>query len=145
MKTNSLPLSAEARVEMLPLIDVVFLVLVAFIYASSFLAPKTGLPVDLPEASESKAQRDEVATITIKRNGDLFFNKDLVQSSDLEQVLITAKNDNNSIAIYIKADRRAQLDSLIQVIDITRKVEISNVTIATRHRPGNELSPDIVQ
>ena len=60
MKLPHHTLATEPRVEMIPLIDVVFLVLVAFIYASMFMTQKTGLPVDLPEASEAENEVSEV-------------------------------------------------------------------------------------
>ncbi len=66
------------HVEILPLIDVVFLVLIAFIYASMFLTQKTGLPVNLPESSETKTETSEVITLTITREGDLYLEEQQV-------------------------------------------------------------------
>ncbi len=131
MKLPGLAQGRESRVEMIPLIDVVFLVLVAFIYASAFLAPKTGLKVDLPEASQGKTQDGAVVTITIKRDGALFLDKAPIQLDAILPTLVRAKQNNASAELYLRADRNAQLDPLVQVMDIARQADMASLTIAT--------------
>jgi len=133
MKMPPLPVAAESRVEMIPLIDVVFLVLVAFIYASAFLSPKVGLPVDLPQAAEAESERAEIATVTIDRDGNLFLGEQPVSVSELPRALQRVKREGIT-SVYIKADRRARLDHLVRVMDICRAAKMDGLTIATRRR-----------
>lgn len=137
MKVPRLAVGGESRVEMIPLIDVVFLVLVAFIYASAFLAPKTGIPVDLPVASEGQTQDDSVLTVSIARDGSLYLDKQPIQLNALSRAFVQAKRANADTTVYIKADKKAQLDALVQVMDSARRAELSGLTIATR-RPARE-------
>ncbi|HIG79229.1 MAG TPA: biopolymer transporter ExbD [Cycloclasticus sp.] len=121
----------EPQVEMIPLIDVVFLVLVAFIYASMFMTYKSGLPVDLPKASETKQVKSEVLTLTIKKNGLLFLEEKPITLVHLGDALAMAKtNATKDIALYVVADREAKLESLVNVMDLARKAGISGLTIA---------------
>ena len=119
------------HVEMLPLIDVVFLVLIAFIYAVMFLTPKTGLPVNLPESSKAKTQTSEVLTLTITQGGELYIDKQRVQFAGLDAILSDAKAVQPDVALYVKADRHARLDPLVKVMDIAHRTGINSLTIAT--------------
>ena len=119
------------HVEILPLIDVVFLVLIAFIYASMFLTQRTGLPVNLPESSEAKTDTSEVLTLTITQEGELYIDKQRVQFTGLDAILSDAKAARPDLSLYVKADREAHLDPLVKVMDIAHKTGISGLTIAT--------------
>lgn len=119
------------HVEILPLIDVVFLVLIAFIYASMFLTQKTGLPVNLPESSEAKTEMSEVLTLTITREGELYIDKQRVQFTGLHTILSEANATQPDVGLYVKADRDAHVDLLVKVMDIAHKTGMNDLTIAT--------------
>ncbi len=132
MKLPENTLATEPQVEMIPLIDVVFLVLVAFIYASMFMTYKTGLSVDLPESSQAETVMSEVLTLTIMRDGSLFLNEDPVTPELLSDTLSTAKTvSGEKPALYVMADGEARLDPLIKIMDLARKAGITSLTIAT--------------
>lgn len=134
--------ATEPRVEMIPLIDVVFLVLVAFIYASMFMTYKTGLPVDLPEASETETEKSEVLTLTIMRDGSLFLNEEAIALEQLSDALLTAKTaSGDDVILYVMADREARLDPLVKVMDLARKAGITGLTIAAKQH----VNPEPVQ
>ena len=130
MKLPQSAAATESRVEMIPLIDVVFLVLVAFIYASMFMTHKTGLPVDLPEASQAQTEMSEVLTLTIMRDGSLTLNEIPVTLEKLGEKLSNAKTvSGEDVVLYVLADREARLDPLVQVMDLARKAGITGLTI----------------
>jgi len=132
MKLLDHTFATEPRVEMIPLIDVVFLVLVAFIYASLFMTYKTGLSVDLPEASETETVQSDALTLTIMRDGSLFLDKEPVTLVHLgERLSVAKKVSGEDVVLYVMADREAQLDSLVKVMDLARKAGITGLTIAT--------------
>ena len=123
---------------MIPFIDVVFLVLVAFIYASMFMTYKTGLPIDLPEASETEAEKSEVLTLVIMRDGSLLLDDVPVTLEDLEDRLGTAKTSSDEeLVLYVMADREARLDPLVKVMNLARRVGITGLTIAA----NRDLTP----
>lgn len=116
---------------MIPLIDVVFLILVAFIYASMFMTYKSGLPVDLPKASETQAEKSEVLTLSITSDGSLFLEGVPIALEHLEDALMLEKaNASKDISLYIMADRSVRLEPLIKVMDLARKTGIPGLTIA---------------
>jgi len=129
--------ATEPRVEMIPLIDVVFLVLVAFIYASMFMTDKTGLPVDLPEASEIEIEKSEVLTLTIMQDGSLFLDDKSIALKHLGDALSMAKTKfGEDLVLYVMADRDARLDPLVKVMDLARRAGITGLTIAAKRDPN---------
>ena len=71
----SLPTSKKARIEILPLIDIVFLLLVFFIYAMLSMAVHRGLPVDLPTSQTAKIDKKLILSVTIKADGSTFLDE----------------------------------------------------------------------
>lgn len=132
MRKSRRGIGTESKVEMIPLIDVVFLVLVTFIYASTFLSPKAGLPVDLPRASMSTMENTSVLVVTIDRNGMLYLDKEPVRLDRLSNAFSRASRRDGRAVVYVQADRRARIDLLVQIMDHARKAGISGLTIATR-------------
>ena len=70
MKVNVQP-AKKARIEMLPLIDIVFLLLVFFIYAMLSMAVHRGLPVILPTSSTAKIEKNLIISVTVKADGTI--------------------------------------------------------------------------
>ncbi len=132
MKTPPLRVDAEAQVEMLPLIDVVFLVLAAFIYASTFLTPRTGLTVALPQAGQAKMQNASAVTVTIRRDGHLFLGDKPVAVANLNQLLSAQHRLHADDSVVVNGDRRAQIGLLVRVMDAARTAGFKRLTIAAR-------------
>ena len=86
MKLN-LYKTKNPRIEMLPLIDVVFLLLVFFIYAMLSMAVHRGLSVVLPDSSIAKINKKLVLSVSIKSNGTIYIDKQQVALEDLAQRL----------------------------------------------------------
>ena len=124
--------ASEPRVEMLPLIDVVFLVLAAFIYASMFMTQKSGLPVSLPEASQTESQSLDVITLTITREGSLYLDERSLSLTELEQALRAARVVKPDAVLLVMADREAEVGRLVQVMDTTRKADFDALTIQAK-------------
>ena len=122
----------DPSVEMLPLIDVVFLVLAAFIYASLFLTQKSGLPISLPEASQTESQLSDVISLAITREGSLYLEKQFLPLTELEQMLMAARIEKPDAVLLVMADREADVGRLVQVMDVTRMAGFSALTIQAK-------------
>ena len=95
------------------------------------------LPVDLPEASETETEKSGVLTLTILQDGSLFLDEEPVTLENLGERLSVAKTVfGEDLVLYVMADREAQLDPLVKVMDLARKAGITGLTIATKHH-GN--------
>ena len=75
------------RIEMLALIDIVFLVLIVFIYAMYSMAVHRGLPVVLPESTAAEIEREKVLAVTVRANGSVFVDQEQVSLDGLTRSL----------------------------------------------------------
>src|SRR5580698_7577727 len=82
----------RARIEIIPLIDIIFFLLATFVMVSMSMIKNQGISVNLPVASTSAAQdRKDYASITVNANGDYFFNKEAVTLEQIAARLTTLK------------------------------------------------------
>ncbi|HKJ13643.1 MAG: biopolymer transporter ExbD [Desulfobulbaceae bacterium] len=122
----------KTRIEMLPLIDVVFLLLVFFIYAMLSMAVHRSLPVSLPVSSATEIRTEVNLTITVNDNGEIFLDNTSVSQDELQTFLLKEKQketDNKSVQVDLFADKALSYQELYRVLDIIRTAGISNVSL----------------
>lgn len=117
-----------STLDMTPLIDVVFQLLLFFMLSSSFIL-QPGIRIRLPQALTSKVTYDKMDIITLTRNHRIFFNELEVSAQQLNYYLQEiAKKDG---LILIKADAQVDLGSVVHVWDLCRQAGITQLNIAT--------------
>ncbi|HYR57055.1 MAG TPA: biopolymer transporter ExbD [Chthoniobacteraceae bacterium] len=127
----------RARIEIIPLIDVVFFLLATFVMVSLSMVKNKGIPVHLPVASSGAAlSREEFATITVTKMGELFWNKQPVRGGELSEALKKLVATTPDPKVFINGDTKAEFGQAIAVLDEARKLGITKVAIETQPRPG---------
>jgi len=123
----------KARIEIIPLIDVVFFLLATFVLFTLSLNKSDGVSVSLPEAEFSEP-RDTQGTVTISvtDEGAIAWNKDLVTLDEFLQRLQQFRRDQPEGRILINGDERAFFAQAIYVFDEARKAGFTKVFIETR-------------
>ncbi|MBN2704249.1 MAG: biopolymer transporter ExbD [Pontiellaceae bacterium] len=129
MKLNCGYETKKARVEMLPLIDVVFLLLVFFIYAMISMVTHHGLKVDLPTAGNAVINTDDHITITIDAENRLFLNGDLTAFDDLTEKVL-ALFAEQSKPVFIDGDQSADLGRALELLDLLRTAGIEEISFS---------------
>jgi biopolymer transport protein ExbD len=119
----------KVRIEMLPLIDIVFLLLVFFIYAMLSMAVHRGLPVLLPTSSSAKIDKELLLSITVKSDGTVYVDKDQIDLDDLETFLKAKTISDKEIGILLFADRSLSYQNLFRVLDQIRIAGIHRVSL----------------
>lgn len=122
--------SRRARIEIVPMIDVVFFLLVFFMMASLSMAVYAGLPVSLPQAATGQVAASETASVTIDREGHAYLNREPVAMSDLDQRVRGLLQSNPAIAMVINADAEAAHRHVVAVLDALRLAGVSRMAIA---------------
>jgi len=115
----------KARFEMLPLLDVMFLILVFFIYSIFSMSVHKGLKVDLPSASGSP-EIGEMNTITITAENQLYLNKEEMGMAQIADASI-AHWKLSRVPVLIKADRAAALGTAIELLGKLRSGGVERV------------------
>jgi biopolymer transport protein ExbD len=124
----------KPRIEMLPLIDIVFLLLVFFIYAMLSMAVHRSLPVSLPVSSTAELDIEIKLTVTVRPNGDIYFDEVKVSRQDLQTLLqerMQQAENGESLQVDLFADETVSYQELYRVLDLIRSAGISNVALQT--------------
>jgi biopolymer transport protein ExbD len=119
----------KARIEMLPLIDMVFLLLVFFIYGMLSMAVHRGLPVMLPVSSTAPVEKDLALSVTVRSDGDIFLDKEEVALEDLSSLLMERCRANKECGVLLFADRDLAYQGLFRVLDQIRKAGLTRVSL----------------
>jgi len=126
----------RARIEIIPLIDVIFFLLATFVLFTLSLNKSNGVSVLLP-VSATSVPRDPAGTVTISvtADGTLAWNKDLVTLDEFLTRLVQFKQQEPDGRILINGDERAFFAQAIYVFDEARKAGFAKVFIETRVKP----------
>ena len=120
----------RTRIEILPLIDIVFLLLVFFIYAMLSMAVHRGLPVVLPTSSTAKIDRQLIlSSVTVREDGTIFLDKEQILLQDLKDALETKAMKEKETGVLLFADRSVSYQALFQVLDQIRLAGLSRISL----------------
>ena len=116
------------QIDIAPLIDIVFQLLIFFMLTSSFVM-QPGIKVNLPKAVTSEVVKFENIDILITSENVTYLNGKVVTTSELKTLLKQAAGRNQTI--LIKADKRASLGRVVEIWDMARDLGITQINIAT--------------
>ena len=126
----------RARIEIIPLIDIMFFLLATFVMVSLSMVKNLGIPVRLPAASTAQPQeRKDAATISVSANGEVFYDKEEITLDVLRERLGKQKAAVPDFKIFINGDEDARLGLAIEVLDVARNAGINKVAFETRAKP----------
>ena len=124
----------SARIELIPLIDIIFLLLVFFIYSMLSMAVYRGIPVTLPNAETVEKAKEQAIFITVDKKGNVFVDKELIDGNELfgrlekEQAALSKK-----IAI-ISGDGDSPYRVFVDVLDKVRLAGFKKVSMEAKPR-----------
>jgi biopolymer transport protein ExbD len=122
----------RARIEIVPMIDVVFFLLIFFMMASLSMTVYRGLPVNLPRAASGVTPPSETAAITVSRDGQAYLDRQPVTRAMLGERLRGLVGGNRDVAIVITADEAVAHGRVVEVLDEVRTAGVTRMAIAIR-------------
>ena len=123
----------RARIEIIPLIDIIFFLLATFVMVSLSMVKSKGVPVNLPAAASGEQQnRDEFTSITVTAENAILFNREPIAATELPARLQQLKAESAEPKVFINGDEDSRLGVTIRVLDEVRRCGISKVTIETK-------------
>jgi len=127
----------DPDVNLTPMIDVVFLLLLFFMISTSFIR-ESSLKVDLPEATgQTLADQDKPVDIVINANGHFIVNGVTLNAPSPEQLsanLKQAVGENKDPHIIISADANAEYQQIVTAMDVSQQLGYTRLTLATRQK-----------
>jgi len=131
MKVN-LQINRKPRIEMLPLIDIVFLLLVFFIYAMLSMAVHRGMKVVLPSSSTAKIDKHLELSVTIRSDGTVYVDKEQVPLELLTEALKRKAGSDNEAGVLLFADRNLPYQQLFGVLDRIRMAGLHRISLQAK-------------
>jgi biopolymer transport protein ExbD len=128
--------NAEARIEIIPLIDIMFFLLASFMLVSLSMVNLKSVPVNLPTAvSAATDVKKDYADISVDKTGGLFLNKKPVATNELTATLQSARQANPALRVFISADKDAHHGDVIRALDAARLAGIDKVAFEIGNTP----------
>lgn len=132
----------RTKIEIIPMIDTMFFLLVFFMLSSLALTKLNGLPVNLPRASTAPKQAAADLTVTVDKNQQVFVNKEPVTLEGLGTKLVQMAGgpnvDLNTASVIINADTSVPHGVVVRCIDEARGIGITRFAIATAPENGGK-------
>ena len=126
--------SDEPDVNLTPLIDVVFILLLFFMVSTTFQR-ESEINIELPEASaEPVEEREETLEIVIDAEGHYFIDEQQVVNTELETLKQAIQNflgERSEIPVVIRADRQTPYESVVRAMDATAQLGLLQMSLAT--------------
>ncbi|MGB5867306.1 MAG: biopolymer transporter ExbD [Arcobacteraceae bacterium] len=117
-------------INVVPFIDIMLVLLVIVLTTATFVA-RGIIPVDLSSAkSSTKITKEDILTITIKENQEIFFNKIKITQNQIVENLIKYKKDT---PIKINCDKNLKFENFVFIIDILKQHNYTNLAIVTKY------------
>jgi biopolymer transport protein ExbD len=124
------PEAEDGEIDITPMLDVVFIMLIFFIVTASFVK-ESGIEVNRPDASTSNAKPRANILIAISDTGEIWINKRRVDESQVRANIERMHAENPQGTVVIQADEEAKTKQLVAVMDAARAAGVYDVSLAT--------------
>ena len=121
----------EAELDMTPMLDIVFIMLIFFIVTTSFVK-EAGIEVNPPSAQTAEQQDNANIFIAINADGAVWIDKREVDIRTVRAIVARLHANNPEGAVVVQADRKASTEQLMQVMDQVRLAGVSNIALAAQ-------------
>jgi len=119
----------DPQINILPMIDIIFVILSFFIISSLYLVKLESIPLNLPNAETSKNELNDPIIVSLDKSGKIYINKNYVIKESFERDI--SKLIGNKKLILIRADKDIKYGEVIYVLDILRKFKNFKIAVST--------------
>ncbi len=132
----------KSRIEIIPLIDIMFFLLASFMMVSLTMIKMQSIKMDLPTATQAKRDfKPEIINIAVDKLGDCWIEKERKSKAEvfayLTNKLVTSASTTN-VPVYISGDKDATHGSVIAVLDLVRQAGVQKVSFAITPAPATK-------
>ena len=126
-------LTAVAEIQMTPLIDMVFILLIFFVVTTSFVA-ETGIGIERPRAGSSESLPRESVTVAVRADGQIVLGGQEVGLFSVRPHLERRIRNQPGVSAVIVADRTVPVERIVRVMDEIRAAGVLDIALATERK-----------
>ncbi|MDR3607544.1 MAG: biopolymer transporter ExbD [Oligoflexia bacterium] len=126
----------RARIEIIPMIDVIFFLLVFFMVSSLAMTKINSMPVALPKTSSNPEAIKQDVILTIRHDGSIFLNKTPLSLPEIGSKLAYEMHDHPQNPVIVNADEGVSYGLVVKVMDEARKIGVRKFALATEASPS---------
>ncbi len=129
----------KARIEIIPLIDIMFFLLASFMLVSLSMVQMRGMKISLPTASTTTStpeQKTDFVTVSVDTQGKIYLEKDEVDADTLFERVKKLHDDNADVRLYIRGDKDALHGEVVTVLDRIRAAGVQKVAFEIKSQPA---------
>ena len=119
------------QINILPMIDIIFVILSFFIVSSLYLVKLETIPVNLPNAETSNQEKDSLIVVTLNLDNRVFIDDKSIDISILENKIRSKLRVSNNKKVVLRADKGIKYGKVITILDILRKIENIKIGVST--------------
>ena len=119
------------QINILPMIDIIFVILSFFIVSSLYLVKLETIPVNLPNAETSNQEKDSLIVVTLSLDNRVFIDDKFIDISILENKIRSKLRVSNNKKVVLRADKGIKYGKVITILDILRKIENIKIGVST--------------
>ncbi len=135
-------ISKKLSLDITPLIDVIFLLLIFFMVSTTFIT-SPGIHVNLPQgSSKAKTDKPESLEVVITEKHKYFLNGKAIKRDRLKTALATAQKKTSFKQLIIRADGKVRHEEVVYVMDTAKQVGLQKLSIAIKPKPDNRTNAD---
>ncbi len=128
MKLRSPIAHKKTRLEIIPLIDVMFFLLASFMMVSLTMSKQQTIKVDLPVAAAAKSDfKPDMINLAVNAKGDLFYNTERLTLPDIERRLTERHGSDPNTPVYISGDADTRHADMVKALDLVRQIGFNKV------------------
>ncbi|MFT5502555.1 MAG: biopolymer transport protein ExbD [Gammaproteobacteria bacterium] len=120
----------DSMIDMTPMLDVVFIMLIFFIVTASFVK-ETGIDIERPSASTSESKSSASILIAISADNQIWIDKRRIDIRSVRANIERLHAENPKASVIIQADRKSLVETLTDITDAAREAGVKNVSVAT--------------
>ena len=128
-----LPAQEETELDMTPMLDIVFIMLIFFIVTTSFVK-ESGVSVSAPQAQTASQQENTNIFIAITAEGEVWIDRRPVDPRSVRAIVARLHADNPEGSVIIQSDEEAATGTLVEVMDQVRLAGVEGIAIAADKR-----------
>ena len=132
----------HARIEIIPLIDIMFFLLASFMMVSLSQVRMKGWKVDLPEGKSGEVQnKKDYVSLSVDKDGIYYFDKEIIKLEDISAKLQQTYRTNPEAKIFVRGDREAVHGNVTRMLDQIRSSGFTKLSFEIKSRSGKGVGP----